>query len=468
MELDGFSSTGDSDDELFLQNASDSEEESHYLSDIIPKLQFRNVKSRASWNDEMGMAEITEKKGKMWITTGIVRQGKTYCSIEETLYLMELGALDVVDNGGKCINLTDLYSKVAGRKGGCSWELFEVYRHLKSLGYIVGWHGVPWSLKGAKSAHAPVFLGGTEESKQLVDVDSQDELSINMLFSKMHINEARPDFEVYLPNSKFRKSSPGDPSFLLYLSRGNPPSGAEMDVLERQCDGIPLKICLVEYSIAAALLLHSSLRFGLHYQKMFFLCWDRPSAQNRKDCINKSGTFNYDSNYRGATAKSLSSLKEDKGLSKEGFLLNHARVLVGSGQETFEKGKSALRSWRFNWAFVDPKTPIQKGLRFCVCVEEFFPWLMMPLEVMYVNERSSAKNRLPSFGFGSGTLQGHLLAGEERFSIEMDEKNQVWYEIVSFSQPANILSFVGYPYVVLRQKHFARESTRAVLKHINS
>ncbi|KAK7839438.1 hypothetical protein CFP56_018033 [Quercus suber] len=35
----------------------------------------------------------------------------------------------------------------------------------------------------------------------------------------MHINEARPVFDVYLPNSKFRKSSPGDPSFVICLTR---------------------------------------------------------------------------------------------------------------------------------------------------------------------------------------------------------------------------------------------------------
>jgi hypothetical protein len=64
----------------------------------------------------------------------------------------------------------------------------------------------------------------------------------------------------------------------------------------------------------------------------------------------RSGTFNYDDKYRGATAKSLSSLKEDKGFSKDGFLLNNARVLMGTGVDTFEKGKSALRSWRYVYA----------------------------------------------------------------------------------------------------------------------
>lgn len=66
--------------------------------------------------------------------------------------------------------------------------------------------------------------------------------------------------------------------------------------------------------------------------------------------INRSGTFNYDAKYRGATAKPLSCLKEDKELSHEGFALKHARVLVGSGIEAYEKGKTALQAWRF--AFV--------------------------------------------------------------------------------------------------------------------
>ncbi|RZC20498.1 hypothetical protein D0Y65_007068, partial [Glycine soja] len=94
----------------------------------MPKLQFRNVKSKGCWNEEVGMGDIIEKNGKMWVTTGIVRSGKIYSSIEE------------------------------------------------------------------------IF--------------------------------------------RFRKSCPGDPSFLLYLSR-HPPSRAEIEAHEKQCGGIPLKICRV-------------------------------------------------------------------------------------------------------------------------------------------------------------------------------------------------------------------------------
>lgn len=34
---------------------------------------------------------------------------------------------------------------------------------------------------------------------------------------------------------------------------------------------------------------------------------------------------------------------------------------------------------------------------------------MMPLEVVYVHDKRKANKALASFGFGSGTLQGHLL-----------------------------------------------------------
>ena len=67
------------------------------------------------------------------------------------------------------------------------------------------------------------------------------------------------------------------------------------------------------------------------------------------------------------------------------------------------------RHFGLDWAFVDSKTPIQNGVKFCVCLKEFLPWMMMPLQVVYVNDKRKANKAMMSFGFGSGTLQGHLL-----------------------------------------------------------
>ncbi|KAM4080130.1 hypothetical protein ACJW30_09G168200 [Castanea mollissima] len=199
------SSGGSSDTEAYLQDTKyEDDEELHFTSGFISKLQFRKDKSRAPWINEIGMAEVVENKGKLWRTMGVVRSGKIYYSIEETLFLMEIGALVLLDDND-------------------SWELFEVYRHLKLLGYIVGQHGITWSIKDAKSNRQSVSLQCSPQSSELVDLESEDESSIVGPFNNMHINEARPVFDVYLPNSNF------------------------VICLTRQCGAIPLRFCHVEY-----------------------------------------------------------------------------------------------------------------------------------------------------------------------------------------------------------------------------
>uniref|UniRef100_A0A5B7C221 tRNA-splicing endonuclease subunit Sen54 N-terminal domain-containing protein n=1 Tax=Davidia involucrata TaxID=16924 RepID=A0A5B7C221_DAVIN len=245
MEVEdwGNSSGGASDSEVYVQDTND--EEDCFTSADVLKLQFRKDISKACWNDELRMAEIVDNKGRMWTTTGIVRSGKIYCSIEETLFLAEIGALHLLDENYTSLPLKDIYKKVAEGKSGCYWESFEVYRHLKSLGYIVGRHGIPWTMKCVKSESASAQ--GMPEINGIVDKESEGKNLITELFNNMQVSEVRPVFDVYPPNSKFKKSSPGNPSFVLCLPGGHPPSKPEIEDLERQCNGIPLKFCHVEH-----------------------------------------------------------------------------------------------------------------------------------------------------------------------------------------------------------------------------
>ncbi|XWS66318.1 hypothetical protein CRYUN_Cryun05aG0189500 [Craigia yunnanensis] len=202
-----------SENEGYLQDRNeDDDEENCYSSGFLSKLQFRKDISKALWVDDLAMAEVVEKKGKMWVTMGIVRSGNTYCSIEETLFLIEIGALHLLDEMGICLSFKEVYEKLSYEKSGCFWELFE----------------------------------GSQERNESLEKESKDKNSIIELFNNMQIIEVSPAFDVFLPNSKFRKSSPGDPSFLLYLSRGSPPSQVEIEALERKHGAIPLKFCHVE------------------------------------------------------------------------------------------------------------------------------------------------------------------------------------------------------------------------------
>ncbi|CAN6302630.1 unnamed protein product [Urochloa humidicola] len=209
-----------------------------------------------------------------------------------------------------------------------------------------------------------------------------------------------------------------------------------------------------------------------------FLSLGRPTQEQQKSCLAAAGGFNYDAALHGATRPKSASTSEpngaaetsDKALVERGFFVNRSRVLIGSGADTFVRAKSALLSWRhlsLGWANVEPDTPVKVGTRFCICYKEVIPWVMLPLQIAYVITDGDGKSKCSSmFAFGSGTLQGHLLAGEERFSVQVDEEDRVWYEVVSLSKPAHVLATLCYPYVQLRQKHFAHQSGQALIRHV--
>ena len=57
----------------------------------------------------------------------------------------------------------------------------------------------------------------------------------------------------------------------------------------------------------------------------------------------------------------------------------------------------------------------------------------------------------------------HAESGEERFQVEWhQDDDSVWYDILAWSRPNQLLSRLAYPYVRRKQKQFARDSKQSM------
>jgi uncharacterized protein (UPF0548 family) len=79
-------------------------------------------------------------------------------------------------------------------------------------------------------------------------------------------------------------------------------------------------------------------------------------------------------------------------------------------------------------------------------------WSLNACRVVYVIDEPER------FGFAYGTLPNHIERGEERFLIERQSDDSVWYDILAFSQPRHPLVRAGFLYARRLQKRFARDS----------
>jgi uncharacterized protein (UPF0548 family) len=153
----------------------------------------------------------------------------------------------------------------------------------------------------------------------------------------------------------------------------------------------------------------------------------------------------------------------------KGYTVDHNRVRLGEGPETFERAVKAVREWKmFAMPWVQlcwPDTPIEEKATVAVLVRHLGFWSLNAARIVYVLEENGADKR---FGFAYGTLLEHGERGEERFSVEFHAKDQsVWYDVCAFSQP-NLLARLGYPFARYLQKRFARDSKSAMQKAVGS
>lgn len=176
----------------------------------------------------------------------------------------------------------------------------------------------------------------------------------------------------------------------------------------------------------------------------------KPSVQKIQQFVDDQRRSDFSYTSVGATATN----------PPAGFVVDHTRVKLGSGEDTFLLARTTLEQWgqfQVGWVEACPSdTPIQTGEVVAVVAHVMGLWWLNAARIIYVIDEDGPVHR---FGFAYGTLADHVESGEERFLIEWNQADDsVWYDILAFSRPRHVLARLGYPFVRMTQKRFARSS----------
>jgi uncharacterized protein (UPF0548 family) len=149
-----------------------------------------------------------------------------------------------------------------------------------------------------------------------------------------------------------------------------------------------------------------------------------------------------------------------------GFVVDHTRFKLGSGETAYQAAKKALMKWeQFHLSWMEicfPETPIEMGR--CVAILARVPgmWSLNACRIIYVEDDAN------QFGYAYGTLPDHAARGEERFRVEWDRSDDaVWFDILAFSRPSQILTRLGYPYMRRQQRRFGRDASAAMQRAVD-
>ena len=144
------------------------------------------------------------------------------------------------------------------------------------------------------------------------------------------------------------------------------------------------------------------------------------------------------------------------------------RIRLGRGRDVFERARAALHDWRMyptGWVERFPiDAPIEKDTVVASLVRPLGIWSLQMCRIVYVVEEQGTVDR---FAFAYGTVEGHPLAGEERFEVAWHRGSDVvYYDLSSFSRPVSPIARLGYPFVRRFQRRFARESLQAMVEAV--
>lgn len=144
----------------------------------------------------------------------------------------------------------------------------------------------------------------------------------------------------------------------------------------------------------------------------------------------------------------------------QSYTVDLNRVQLGVGEATFKHAVAAIRDWKqfdLGWVEALPiDTPIEVNAAVAVLAQHLGFWSLNVSRIVYLIEEHGS---IEKFGFAYGTLQTHVERGEERFTVEWQrDDDSVWYDILAFSRPNQLLIKLGKPYARRLQRRFAKDS----------
>jgi len=152
--------------------------------------------------------------------------------------------------------------------------------------------------------------------------------------------------------------------------------------------------------------------------------------------------------------------KQSRGVRHlSGFTIDHNRVRLGEGKETYQRAVASLRRWQqfdLGWLSIAPAgAPVSVGTTVAIQANTYGLWSLSAARIVYVVDEDGPEK---TFGFAYGTLPDHVECGEERFTVEWHTDDSVWYDLCAFSRPRHTLVRMAFPLTRMLQKRFARES----------
>lgn len=177
---------------------------------------------------------------------------------------------------------------------------------------------------------------------------------------------------------------------------------------------------------------------------------------------------------------SYSEVGATRGPLPAGYTIDHNRIELGTGRQTYDGAVAALCRWQhfdLGWGKIVPAAaPIEVGTTVAMRARHFGFWSLNACRIVYViSDGTPATDGVVTepgltpgarrFGFAYGTLPDHAERGEERFIIEWNTADDsVWYDLFAFSNPRSLAAKLGYPVARRLQKRFQRESLAALVE----